>query len=238
MKIITVGGVSGVGKTTLIKVMSEKIRENNKTVKVMYEMFDESADNIQTQRSVQDDMFDTNLEIFFKNYALVDGKESSKEVMHKVLFHEILFLTNRASKSLKAVKSAEKLGIDYLIIDRTIYENRIFADTTIGQFPELLEEYDLIWKGFVKHFNSELEKFSTKHIILTASTENVLNRIKSRNREIEQGDDNDKYFSELNDLYQEQIPVVFKRANVTNYRIVNTDNKTPIELVLSILHNY
>lgn len=239
MKIITVGGVSGVGKTTFITKLAEKFEKKNSKVKIMFELSDDSEYNIfEIDENINDSIFNTTLEVFVKNYHKANEECKDSNVFNKILLHEILFLTNRASKSIKAIKKAKQSEIDYLILDRTVLENKVFAITTIGKYPDLFQEFSLIWQSWVKQFLSEMEEFSSNHIILTAKTENVMERIKNRGRDYEQGEENIQYFSYLNNLYNENIEKTLLMSGIKNYNLIETDGKTPLELVENVMNEF
>lgn len=129
LQIITIGGMTGVGKTTLVKNLSKEIASRNKSVKVMYEMFENQNDNIQNDTSLNDEIFDALFKLFFKNLPNLEHEEEKvrQDALNRALMHQIGFLTNRATKMFSSIQLAKEQDLDYLIIDRTIFEDRTFS---------------------------------------------------------------------------------------------------------------
>lgn len=224
LKIITVGGMTGVGKTTLVKKMSEELNKSGYKTRVMYEMFEDQRDSVETDRSLNDDLFDSLLSLFFENikYLEHESKDIHTQALNRVLMHQNLFLTNRATKSFSSLSIAKEQDLDYLILDRTIFEDWIFSYTTMSNYPKHFKSYIQTWIHWADLLELKLSKYKVTHIILESDVDVVLGRIQKRGRDYEQGKENEKYFRNLHNAYTTQIDKAFTKAKIYDQVHIDT----------------
>lgn len=232
LKIITIGGMIGVGKTSLINNISKKLTNQGKKVKVVYELWEEKEDNIQDTRATHDDVMDMLLEMYYNNIGGLSSSDENTKLnsMYITVTHQIHFLSTRVSKVVLAIEKAKKLKLDYLLIDRTIFEDIIFTKINLFHDPLFWETYYTMWNLWEARLFKEMRDIPTRNIILTAPIETILERIKKRGRDLEQNAGLEEYFTNLNENYANDMINYFILKRIRNYEVIETNNKTIEEL--------
>lgn len=204
MQIITVGGMIGVGKTTKIDDMILADKVHGIKSKAVYELYEDKEGTIFPEKTTRDDIMTILLDMY---YAHLECPDKMAKLM-VTFMHQSNFLIMRTIKAVEAIKMAEEEGLEKLYLDRTIFEDIVFTKENLFYEPFFWENYYSNWKMAFNYMNHALKGHDVKNIILTASTETILERIKKRGREIEQG--NDEYFIKLNEKYVEEMTANFK----------------------------
>lgn len=237
MKIITIGGMIGVGKTTIINNICEKLNFEGKKSKVVYELWEEKENNIQQQKATHDEVMDMLLQMYYGSIGGLNSTKENEQLNAKfiTLTHQIHFLSTRVTKVILAIEKAKKLNLDYLLIDRTIFEDIIFTKINLFNDPLYWETYYSMWNLWEARLSHELKDIETQNIILTAPIETILQRIKSRGRKLEQSSELENYFTSLNENYTEEMISYFILKRIHNYQIIQTHNRSVDEITQEIL---
>lgn len=201
MKIVTVGGMIGVGKTTKIEdmLLADKIKGIKS--KAVYELFEEKDGTIFPEKTTRDEIMTILLKMYYSNISSPDRTAK----LLTTLMHQSNFLSNRSEKIVEAIKIAEEMELEVLYLDRTIFEDIIFTKENLFHEPLYWETYYLNWNLWFNYVNNALKGYEVRNIILTAPTDIILERIKGRGRDMEQGEDLEEYFRKLNDKYAEEM---------------------------------
>lgn len=237
LKIITVGGMIGVGKTTIINNLCEVLNNSGKPTKVVYELWENKENNIYQSKATHDEVMDMLLEMY---YGSIGGLQSSNqnEVLNAkfvTLTHQIHFLTTRVTKVILAIEKAKELNLEYLLIDRTIFEDIIFTKTNLFNDPLYWETYYSMWELWEARLSHELQGIDTMNIILDASFETILSRIKKRGRDLEQDEELEKYFKDLNENYIKEMEHYFILKRIHQYCVIDTELKSVDKITEEIL---
>lgn len=237
MKIITIGGMIGVGKTTIINHICEKLNNEGKKARVVYELWEEKVNNIQQQKATHDQVMDMLLEMYYNNIGGLESSQENEKLNAKfiTLTHQIHFLSTRVTKVILAVEKAKKMNLDYLLIDRTIFEDIIFTKINLFKDPLYWETYYSMWNLWEARLSHELKNIETYNIILEAPINTILARIKSRGRQLEQSEELKEYFTNLNENYTSEMVSYFILKRIHDYEIINTENRTVSEISLEIM---
>ena len=232
LKIITIGGMIGVGKTSLINSLSEKLSSEGKKARVVYELWEDKEDNIQDSRATHDDVMDILLKMYYDNIGGLSSSNENKKLnsMYITVTHQIHFLSTRVSKVIMAIEKAKELDLDYLLIDRTIFEDIIFTKINLFHDPLFWETYYAMWNLWEARLFKEMKDIPTRNIVLTAPIETILERIKKRGRDLEQSEDLEQYFRDLNENYSNDMINYFILKRIHNYELIQTENKSIDEL--------
>lgn len=203
MKIITIGGMIGVGKTTKIDDMILADKVHGIKSKAVYELYETKEGTIFPEKTTRDEIMTILLDMY---YAHLDCPDRMAKLM-VTFMHQSNFLIMRTIKTIEAIKIAEEEGLEKLYLDRTIFEDIVFTKENLFHEPLFWELYHSCWKMAFNYMRQALKGHDVVNIILTAPTEVILERIKKRGREIEQG--NDQYFINLNEKYVEEMKANF-----------------------------
>lgn len=241
LKIIIVGGMIGVGKTTLIRNLCNQLKQENKKVSVVYELWEECSDNIFKQKNTYDKFMDTVISLYYENIDSMTTCECEKKkdfLLHKLLTHQTHFLSTRTTKVFSAINAAVEKKVDYLILDRSLYEDIVFTFLNLEKYPKLWESYYNIWQIWEANFAVILKKYETQHFLLDAPFETILQRIQKRGRDFEQGEKVSQYFDELNQNYIEIILSEFNKKDIKNYTLIDTQKISSENLADQIINHY
>lgn len=237
LKIIIVGGMIGVGKTSLIRNLCEQLKNKGLNVNVVYELFEECEDNVFQQKNTYDEFMNTIIELYYDNIDILSKEKNSENIeflLHKLLSHQVHFLSTRTTKVFTAINLAKENKLDYLILDRSLYEDIVFTYLNLKTNEKLWNKYYEIWELWESNLSHILNSYQTKHLILDAPIDVILQRIEKRGREFEQGEKITKYFKELNSHYVDQILSEFSKKNIRNYEIIDTEHDTSEKLAQKI----
>lgn len=240
MKIITVGGMIGVGKTTIINNICEMLNNKGKKAKVVYELWEEKTNNIQQEKATHDEVMDMLLEMYYNSIGGLDSSDENEKLNAKyiTLTHQIHFLSTRVTKVILAVEKARKENLDYLLIDRTIFEDIIFTKINLFNDPLYWETYFSMWNLWEARLAHELRDIETRNIILSAPIDTILSRIKKRGRDLEQSEELKDYFTNLNQNYTEEMIHYFILKRIANYEVIETHDKDIQTISEIILKDY
>lgn len=227
MKIITIGGMIGVGKTTIINNICQKLNNSGLKAKVVYELWEEKENNIQSEKATHDNVMDMLLEMYYGSIGGLNSSNDNEKLNAKfiTLTHQIHFLSTRVTKVILAIEKAKKLNLDYLLIDRTIFEDIIFTKINLFNDPLYWETYYSMWNLWEARLSHELKDIETQNIILTAPIETILQRIKKRGRQLEQSEELEAYFTSLNENYTDEMVSYFILKRIHNYEIIQTNDR-------------
>lgn len=237
MKILTIGGMIGVGKTTIINNICEKLNANGEKARVVYELWEEKDNNIQQEKATHDEVMDMLLEMYYGNIGGLESSIENEQLNAKfiTLTHQIHFLSTRVTKVILAIEKAKKLKLDYLLIDRTIFEDIIFTKINLFKDPLYWETYYSMWNLWEARLSHELKNIETHNIILKAPIETILQRIKLRGRQLEQSEKLTQYFTDLNENYTSEMISYFILKRIHNYKIIDTNDRTIEDISTQIL---
>lgn len=241
LKIIIVGGMIGVGKTSFIRNLCNQLKNQKLKVSVVYELWEDCQDNIFNEKNTYDNFMDTIISLYYDNIETMSQCKDPNEknfLLHKLLTHQIHFLSTRTTKVFNAINDAVENKVDYLILDRSLYEDIVFTFLNLKNEQELWNYYYKVWQLWEANFSIMLSKFKTQHFLLDAPFEVILQRIQKRGRDFEQGEEITKYFDELNKNYIDIILNEFKKKNITNHTLINTKDITSESLANKVIVNY
>lgn len=213
------------GKTTLIGEMSKYLKERGNKVGVIYELWEDKEDSLFREKTTRDRIMDNFLELYYSKV----GDLQSDDVMKRsnayaiTLGHQVNFLSTRAGKMIEAISIGREGNYDYLILDRTHFEDLIFTAQNLHNNQTYWMSYQPVWKAWHNNIQHAIKGIPITNIILSVKNDTVMARIKKRNRPMEQGADLEEYFKNLNKTY---VPEMV--ANMINkgwdMRIVQNDN--------------
>lgn len=208
---IVISGTVGVGKTTVSKILKEKLENNKKTVNFLEES---------TVKSIY-------LDFYYKS------------PVKWAFIAQIDFLLNRFKMWLIDEKKREltKDSSNYITLyDRHFLDDFVFAELhtikkNISTHNSVV--YHAIYGELLKkmfNMNAKPDYF----ILLKADLENILKRLNVRGRD-EEKNVNVEYWTDLYNNYYER-PVIQNhfRSHVKNFIILDTNNKTPEQITEEI----
>lgn len=232
LNLLSISGMVGVGKTTLIKHLCEILSMRGFKVGVMFELHENNEYSMFQERHPNDDTTEGLLKEY---YAMIPDLKSDnfwkkQRALTKTFSHQVVFLDNRVGKSIEAVEKAVEENYDYLIFDRTLFADRIFTKLNLEGHPTYMDDYKDIWNTEVNVFQSIMKEHKLKcyNIILDANFDTIAGRIKKRGREMEQGDENLKYFEDLHKNYLFDLKTMFIKAKLTFEIFDVSEKKMPI----------
>lgn len=244
LKIIIVGGMIGVGKTSLIENLCNKLKDKEKKVKVVYEIWEDKFENVFSSKNNYDVFMEELINEYYINLDLLKKSELNKDIerydfyLKKLATHQIHFLSTRTSKVFSAINTAIEEQLDYLILDRSLYEDIVFTSLSLKNDEDLWAKYYKIWEYWEATFNNVVSKYNAQHFILDAPIDIILERIQKRGREFEQGEQVFDYFKNLNKKYVVQILEEFTKKNIRNFSKIDTSNFTSNELAAEVITHY
>lgn len=139
---------------------------------------------------------------------------------------QVDLLISRHHRYKKAVKSGE-----ICIFDRSILEDRLFAESHLKENKNILEFYDEIWNNIVEEMKSEFG-LPSFYFLLNCSWESFEKRIFKRNRksEIQNWEKNKDFFKEMLDVYNVKVEKMLIELNIP-YVIIDTDKMTINDMI-------
>lgn len=211
--LIVVGGMIGLGKTTLAEILSEEL-----DAKIFYESVDENPI----------------LPLYYT--------ASPKEILeNRYPFLLQLFFLNSRFKAIKDASVNAESGVS--IIDRSIYEDWYFAKINydLGRMSDLeFSIYEQLLNNMMEEIKEIPKKAPDLMVYLKGSFETVINRIKSRGRSFELDEELLDYYKLLWNGYDDWLKNFYKASQVIiietdNYNIV--DNLDERNLVITLIKN-
>lgn len=211
--LVVVGGMIGLGKTTLAEFIAERLNAN-----IYYE-------------SVEDNPI---LPLYYS--------ESPEEIQLKryPFLLQLFFLNSRFETIKEATIKASK---EISVIDRSIYEDWYFAKLNydLGRMNDLeFSLYEKLLNNMMKEIAGIPKKAPTLMVYLEGSFETVLDRIARRGRSYELDPELTSYYKKLWEGYNDWLINHYKASEVL---IVNTDNLNIVdcsedrEKVLNLIEN-
>lgn len=158
--------------------------------------------------------------------ALLKGLYEKKNIAASVF--QLYFLLNRYDNYHKISHND-----NYTIVDRTIFEDRLFAHQNMANDPITFSFYDNLWKekAFELIYNDGVPQL---YVILALDWETFKQRLFKRNREVEvkNFDINEAYFKSLNEYYVDFLTETCKTYGI-DYLVLDAkmDNKEKIKLI-------
>lgn len=150
--------------------------------------------------------------------ALLKGLYERRNIPATVF--QLYFVLNRFEnyKKYSALKNT-------VIVDRTIFEDRLFAHQNMADDPITFSFYDKIWreKAFELVYSVGVPKI---YIILKVDWETFKQRLFKRNRDVEVNnfDNNEDYFRRLNEVY---VDFLEKTCQTYGIDYITLDAKMP-----------
>ena len=135
-------------------------------------------------------------------------------------------LLTRFDKYKKLANSEERH-----VFDRSIFEDRYFAQMLFKNYPNIWNYYNGIWEDKIKLLMEEIGK-PEFYVLLTCSWETFKERVFMRNRkpEIENFTKNEAYFKEMLNGYEAYMIDVFKEYDLAHV-FLNTDELSRLEVI-------
>lgn len=211
--LIVIGGMIGLGKTTLAEYLTERLNgqiyyeavDDNPILPLYYT---ESPDEIQLKR------YPFLLQLFFLSSRFETIKAAASNASNKVS-----------------------------VIDRSIYEDWYFAKTNydLGRMNDLeFSIYEKLLNNMMAEIDEIPKKAPTLMVYIDGSFETVMERIKNRGRSYELDPELVSYYKRLWDGYGDWLKNHYKASevliiNTDNYNIV--DNEDDRNTVLDIIDN-
>ncbi|MDY0277959.1 MAG: deoxynucleoside kinase [Acholeplasma sp.] len=211
--LVVVGGMIGLGKTTMAELISKELKG-----KVYYEAVDNNP-------------------ILPLYYTASD--EEIQKMRYPFLLQ--LFFLNSRYKTIKeaSLNACNNLSV----IDRSIYEDWYFAKVNydLGRMNNLeFEMYKLLLDNMMEEIKDIPKKAPDLMVYLDGSFETVLSRIKKRGRSFEISPDLLSYYQTLWNGYGDWLRNFYKASDVLiidmdKYDVVN--NKNDKDTVLSLIND-
>lgn len=192
--LIVVGGMIGLGKTTLAELISTELGAN-----IYYESVDDNP--------------------ILPLYYTASPEEIQKQRYPFLL--QLYFLNSRFETIKDAALHARN---HYSVIDRSIYEDWYFAklNYNLGRMNELeFSIYEKILNNMMKEIDSIPKKAPDLMVYIDGSFETVIDRITKRGRSYELATDLISYYKMLWDGYGDWLKNHYKASEVLT---INTDN--------------
>jgi len=212
---IIIEGIIGSGKTTLVKIIEEKLthfggNRNQVKVKIMPEV-------------VLSDRCKTTLQQY---YEIIEKVEENQEPLEEEnLKAELEYYAIKIQTMIKELYMIEYSNIikevfmgikyDYIIHDRTLLSTKIFMKLMIekGYISEL--DYEFITRDYGNY-----ERFLNQNSIAIYHNTNIEisnQRIISRGRNFEKAKQIQGYNRDLQDEYDKMIPTLYQEFNIIGY---------------------
>lgn len=149
---------------------------------------------------------------------------------------QLQFLLNRFQRYKECILSSNNPSIK--VLDRTIFEDRLFAFHNMLDQPTVFEYYEKLWRDQVNQLVYEIG-VPKLYIILKLDWDHFLERLYKRNRsvEIKNFKENEAYFKLLNRGYVEYLTSVCATYSIP-YVVIDVSDKTieqEIEIIDKIL---
>lgn len=191
--LIVVGGMIGLGKTTIAEYIAEKFN-----AKIYYESVDDNPI----------------LPYYYK--------ETPEEINRKryPFLLQLYFLNSRFEMLKDAALNATK---SVSVIDRSIYEDWYFAKINydLGRMSELeISIYEKLLHNMMQEIDGLPKKAPTLMVYLKGSFENVIDRIKKRGRAFELGEELISYYRLLWQGYDEWLAKYYHESELI---VIDTD---------------
>ena len=192
--LIVIGGMIGLGKTTLAEYISEDLGAN-----IYYESVDDNPIlplyYSETPEEIQKSRYPFLLQLYFLDSRFKTIKDAS--------FHALN---------------------NYSVVDRSIYEDWYFAKINykLNRMSDLeFSIYEKLLNNMMEEINTVPKKAPDLMVYLDGSLETVLDRIKIRGREYELSPELVDYYKLLHDGYGDWLKNHYKASEVL---VINTDN--------------
>lgn len=199
---LVVGGMIGLGKTSISEALKDFYVTQGKDAKVYYESVDDNPI----------------LPLF---YQLTEQELNEKRIPFLL---QLWFLNKRFSVLKDALLHKDPI---YTIQDRSLYEDWYFADTNrrLGRITDLeMNIYEELANNMLQEIDELPKKAPDLMIYLKGSFDTVLHRISNRGREFELDPDLKDYYHELWKGYDNWL---FNHYNASDSIIIDMD-KTDI----------
>ncbi|NOQ50548.1 MAG: AAA family ATPase [Mycoplasmataceae bacterium] len=211
---IVISGTVGVGKSTISSLLAKKLK--NKSYNIFY-LKEETINSIYLDYYYQSP----------QNWAFIAQLDFLLERFKQLLVNE---------KRIKLL-DPKKIKKDITIYDRHFLDDYIFAElnaikNNISMFNSLT--YQVIYKEMLSKM-SQMDAKPDYFILLHAPIETVLNRMRSRGRSIEINTPEDYWKDLYYNYYNREMCKNHFQQNVKNLINIDTQNRTPEEIVSEIL---
>lgn len=201
---IAIGGMISAGKSTIVKTLVKKYG-----FEPVYELSNDPNDLMN---------------------ILLDKMYQREIIAESVC--QLQFLLNRFERYKACILTSENPAIK--VLDRTIFEDRLFAFHNMLDQPTIYEYYEKLWRDQVNQLIYDIGT-PKLYIILKLDWDHFLERLYKRNRavEIKNFKENETYFKLLNKGYVEYLTSVCAAYRIP-YLVIDVNDKT-IEQEMEII---